>query len=146
MKFIRLPPTHPQTQTIIFYDGSCGMCHQMVTFVLKHDQRQQYFLFAPIGGVAFKQKISPTTAAHLPDSIVVFTEGQNLLTESAALEYILKDLGGFWRLLGILLGVVPRMISNPAYRWIAKWRHRIAATPDAPCPVVPAELRNHFLD
>jgi len=146
MKFQLLAPTHPETQSIIFYDGTCGMCHQMVKFVAKHDRRQQFFLFAPIGGNVFKEKFSNTTTDPFPDSIVLLTEGGTLLTQSAAVARILRDLGGFWRLLGTLLSFVPRIIADPMYRLIAQWRHRIAAKPQSLCPVVPAELRNHFLN
>ena len=135
-------PQHP----VLFYDGTCALCHAAVRFVLRHDDRQQFFLFAPLGGKLFSEKAAAFVGHPVPDSILVLTEEGVLLARSEAVIRILRDLGGGWRFLGGLLNLVPRGIADAMYDLVAKWRHRFAAKPPSICPIVPEEKRNHFRD
>jgi predicted DCC family thiol-disulfide oxidoreductase YuxK len=58
--------------------------------------------------------------------------------------YVLKRLGGIWRLLGILAGVVPTTLRDYFYDLIAGVRHRLFAKPVESCPVIPKHLRGRF--
>ena len=47
-------PAKPAAGTdILFYDGSCGLCHRAVRFILAEDRSGTAFRFAPLGGETF---------------------------------------------------------------------------------------------
>jgi predicted DCC family thiol-disulfide oxidoreductase YuxK len=80
----------------------------------------------------------------LPDSIVLDAGEGELLVESDAVVQLLAILGGYWRILGIVLGIVPRPIRNAGYRTIAKYRRRVFGSATDACPLMPADLRDRF--
>ena len=138
-------PQGPNHGDTIFYDGACGLCHRFVRIVVTHDA-QGYFRFAPLQGEAMAKAIPDADRrSALPDSIVVVTSANIVLVESDATAYILIGLGGFWRLLGVPLRLVPRPLRNLGYRCVAGVRSRLFKRPDNVCPLVPEELRDRFL-
>lgn len=80
----------------------------------------------------------------LPDSVVVVTPDGALLTKSDAARHLLLRLGGLWRLLGTLLGFVPRGLRDLVYDGIARVRKRIFGAPEAACPMLTSALRQRF--
>lgn len=129
---------------LIFYDGSCGLCHGFVRFVLSEDRRG-VFKFAPLGSDAFVARVPEAQRATLPDSIVVTTGDGAVLTKSAAVRYVLARLGGLWRLAAALANILPEAAQNVCYDGIARIRHRLFKKPTDACPVMPKELRARFL-
>lgn len=137
-----LPPlTYPE---FLFYDGHCGLCHRAVKFVLKHDRTGKAFRFAPLQGETLAGRVPAELRAGLPDSIVVETGQGALLVRSSAFLHILRRLGGGWRILAAILGVIPRPVRDAAYDLIARIRYSIFGRRDDLCPIVPAELRARF--
>lgn len=128
---------------IVFYDGHCGLCHRAVRFILAKD-RQAVFRFAPLQGHFFRKTFSEQTRQTLPDSIVLRTAGGEVLAHSAAAVYILKRLGGIWRISGTLLDWIPEFLRDRAYRFIAAIRYRIFGRPGQLCPLIPEHLREWF--
>lgn len=127
----------------IFYDGGCGLCHGFVRFVVQRDARAQ-FTFAPLDGEHFKAKIPTDEQAGLPDSVVVFTENEQLLTKSAAVLFVLTRMGGLWRVLASFGGVFPAPFLDFFYDGIARIRKELFVKPPGVCPIVPPELRSRF--
>lgn len=119
------------------------MCHGTVRFLAAHD-RADVFRYAPLGGATFREKVPTARQAGLPDSIVLLTEGGEMLTKSSAAAYMLKRLGGAWKLVGILVGAVPRVLRDAAYDWVARIRHTLFSKPGSACPTLPAHLRARF--
>lgn len=130
---------------ILFYDGRCGLCHRSVRFVLRHDRDGDKFLFAPLQGGTFVEKIAPDRRAGLPDSVIVLTSKNELFVRSDAFLHICRRLGGGWRALAAMLVIVPRVMRDAAYNLVARTRYRIFGRKDDLCPVVPAGLRGRFL-
>ncbi len=126
----------------VFYDGSCGLCHRFVRFLLAEDDRGA-FRYAPLQGETVRERLSAKTIAGLPDSVVLL-EGDRVLSRFEAARRVLVCLGGGWRILGTLLGVVPRSLGNTLYDLIARVRHRLFKTPEAACPILPEDLRKRF--
>jgi predicted DCC family thiol-disulfide oxidoreductase YuxK len=129
---------------ILFYDGHCGLCHGAVKFVLRHD-REGLFRFAPLQGKTFQQGVSSERRTNLPDSVVVLTPEGDVLIRSDAFLYILRRLGGGWRMPAKLLGIVPRGMRDAVYNFIARIRYGVFGRRGDLCPVVPADLRSRFL-
>jgi predicted DCC family thiol-disulfide oxidoreductase YuxK len=137
-------PLGDSTPEMLFYDGYCGLCHRAVKFVLKHDKTGKAFRFAPLQGETFSAFVPEKKRAGLPDSIVVRTRDGALLARSAAFIHILRRLGGGWRVLAAILGVVPRALRDAVYDLVARVRYRIFGRRDDVCPIVSAELRKRF--
>jgi predicted DCC family thiol-disulfide oxidoreductase YuxK len=129
---------------VLFYDGGCGLCHRAVRFVLAEDVDGSAFRFAPLDSDTFRAATSEETRATLPDSFVVLTKAGTVLTRSAAVRYILARLGGFWRLLGGLAGLVPTWLLDRLYDGVARVRRRLFARPKDACPLLPPHLRKRF--
>ena len=130
---------------VLFYDGGCGLCHRAVRFVLWADPEGRAFRFAPLGGATFEAEVPAAERAQLPDSLVLRTAEGALLTRSAGVLHLLRRLGGVWRGLALLFGLVPRPLRDAAYDFVARIRLRLFARPDDACPVVPPPLRARFL-
>lgn len=139
----RLPALSPQPE-LLFYDGYCGLCHRTVKFVLRHDREGRAFRFAPLQGETFQARVPAERRAGLPDSIVILASDGSLLVRSSASLRILERLGGGWKLLSSVLGVIPRPIRDAAYDFIARIRYRIFGRRDDLCPVTPPDLRARF--
>jgi predicted DCC family thiol-disulfide oxidoreductase YuxK len=128
----------------MFYDGECGLCHRAVRFALAEDRRGDQFRFAPLQGETFRTTIAPELDTPLPDSFVVLTPEGTILTRSAGVLYMLKRLGGAWRVIAALGGVVPRLIADALYDVVARSRKKIFATPANTCPMLPKALQARF--
>jgi predicted DCC family thiol-disulfide oxidoreductase YuxK len=127
----------------LFYDGDCGVCHMWVRFVLWADPGGQT-RFAPLGGETFLRRVAEGERDGLPDSLVLVTPDRRLLTRSVAVLRLLREMGGPWRGLAALGGVVPRGLADVLYDAFARRRRWIAPRPEGVCPVVPEPVRKRF--
>jgi predicted DCC family thiol-disulfide oxidoreductase YuxK len=134
----------PHSEELIFYDGTCGLCHRVVRFVLAED-RVGKFAFSPLQGETFKQTVNEKIRKELPDSFVVVDQSGRLLLRSDAVIHISTRLGGLWKVLGTLLAVAPRWVRDGGYALVGAIRDRLFANPDGYCPTVPPELRVRFI-
>jgi predicted DCC family thiol-disulfide oxidoreductase YuxK len=134
----------PAKTATLFYDGSCGLCHGAVRFLLAEDRTGKAFRFAPIGGRAFRAQVPEEARAQLPDSVVLRTAEGNLLVRSDAMLEAGLRIGGFWRMLAILARLIPRFLRNWIYDRIARVRKRLFKTPTEACPVMSPTLQRRF--
>lgn len=130
-------------QEMIFYDGTCGLCHRVVRFVLAEDRVGKFF-FSPLQSEMFKRAVNEKVREGLPDSFVVVDQSGNLLLRSDAVIHISTRLGGLWRVLGTILAIVPRLVRDGGYLFVGAVRQRLFARPFESCPVVPPQLRVRF--
>jgi predicted DCC family thiol-disulfide oxidoreductase YuxK len=132
-----------ETDTI-FYDGHCGLCHWFVRFILAKDSCSA-FRFAPLQSPTFEKALPEDKREKLPDSIVLLTRDAKILTYSSAVVYVLKRLGGVWWFWGILLWLVPSLLRNIGYQFIAYIRYKLFTRPQTTCPLIPAHLNDRFI-
>jgi predicted DCC family thiol-disulfide oxidoreductase YuxK len=130
----------PSARENIFYDGSCGLCHWAVRFVIGEDASERKFRFAPLGGRAFDSLIPAAQRVGLPDSLVVQTTDGRILVRSAAAIHILRRLGGLWICVARLLRLLPRPIADSAYNFIARSRYRLFSRNSQACLIIPPQL------
>ena len=132
----------PDDKSILFFDGVCGLCNSFIDFVLKH-YRNGRVVFAPLQG--------ETAAANLPAEdaetldTVVFLDGGQATRRSSAIVRILIRLGGFWKLLGSVLWLVPRPLRDIGYKVIARNRYRFFGKKET-CRMPTPQERARFLD
>jgi predicted DCC family thiol-disulfide oxidoreductase YuxK len=133
------------SQSIVFYDGGCGLCHRAVRFALAHDRDGSRFRFAALDGDAFRAAIPAPVRPTLPDSLVLLDPDGTLHVRSDAVLSMCRRLGGRWRVLAAIAGVLPRRVLDAAYDGVARVRLRLFARPTTACPMVPPHLRDRFL-
>lgn len=132
----------PETKDVVFYDGTCGLCHRGMRWIVAEDASGSAFDFAPIGMDRFNAELP--NAGELPDSVIVKTAQGEVLVRSAAVVHILHRLGGFWRIGGFLFGAIPRAVRDPLYDFLASIRYRIFGRTKDACPLMPPDLRGRF--
>ena len=137
--------SHP----IILYDGVCGLCNRLNQFVLRHDP-DGVFRFASLqSGLA--ARILPRHGANAGDLNTVYVvvdrdlPSERLLSRSDAIAFILRELGGVWKLLGVGGGFVPGFVRDWAYGVVARNRYRVFGKFET-CMLPSAENRDRFLD
>jgi predicted DCC family thiol-disulfide oxidoreductase YuxK len=128
----------------VFYDGTCGLCHRLVRFLLAEDPRGERFRLSPLQGETLERLAGAAARASLPDSVVVRTADGRMLVRSRATFHLLARLGGAWRALAALGSLVPRPIGDAAYDGVARIRHRLFRRPETACPLLPPELAKRF--
>ncbi|MDZ4785527.1 MAG: DUF393 domain-containing protein [bacterium] len=127
---------------IIFYDGPCGLCHRLINFVLSEDRESPKFKFSPIQSSYF-EFITGLTSDNL-STVYLLNNDDKLLTKGTAIIYIMERLGGFWRILGILLKISPRIIIDMGYTIISKARYSLFERTQKSCPNLPHYLHDRF--
>ena len=109
---------------IILFDAECILCSANAQFVLTHDRKKRFRLAAMQGevgsGLYRRFGIDPTN----PDSIIV-VDGDKMLRDSDAVLAIYAGLGWPWKALA-LFRLVPRVIRDPLYLFVARNRYRIS--------------------
>jgi predicted DCC family thiol-disulfide oxidoreductase YuxK len=128
----------------IFYDGSCGLCHHLVKFVIARGDAGRQFHFAPLFGDRYRRFEHVIGKNIQSDSVVVLTASGRTLTRSTAAAYILRALGGIWFAMGWLLQLVPEPLRDAGYSLVARTRHKLFARPQGSCPIMPPEFRQRF--
>jgi predicted DCC family thiol-disulfide oxidoreductase YuxK len=108
---------------IIVFDAVCVLCSFNAQFVLRYDRKQFFRLAAmqsPAGEQLYRENgMDP----HDPDTLIV-VNGATVLRNSAAVLFIWDGLGWPWRL-AIIFRMIPEMLRDPLYRWVARNRYRI---------------------
>jgi predicted DCC family thiol-disulfide oxidoreductase YuxK len=140
-----IPRHSPASTDALFYDGTCGLCHGAVRFVLAEDADGTAFRFAPLDSDAFRAAVPADLRATLPDSLVIATADGRVLTRADGVLHLTRRLGGIWRALGTIAGVFPTRLLDAAYDVVARLRHRLFARPKDACPLLPPHLRARFL-
>src|SRR5262249_42204657 len=99
----------------------------------------------PLDGDTFRSALpDEQERKNLPDSIVVRTADGRLWTRGQAVLYILRRLGGLWRLLAGLAAVAPAPLLDRLYDGVAGIRYRLFRKREGVCPILPARLRERF--
>lgn len=133
---------HGKTTTV-YYDGHCALCHGVVRFLLAVDTAGR-FTFAPLQSDRFA-KLPGSSGFVGEQSVLVAIADGTLLTKSRAVLYLLAQLGGLWKVIAWFGRIIPAVIADAAYDFIASVRYRIFGKKEALCPLVPEELRSRFL-
>lgn len=131
---------------IIFYDGTCGLCHHAVQFVLKYDKKK-LFLFAPLQGKTAKTYLNDWQKANpQADTVILLEWGQSSPSITSFGKGALRIcwlMGGVWAIPG-LFSFLPPFLYNWIYRAIAKRRFQLFERQS--CLIPPLADPNRFLD
>jgi predicted DCC family thiol-disulfide oxidoreductase YuxK len=127
---------------IILYDGTCGLCHKSVKWLLHHE-RDHELVFAPLQGeTAAKLRVEHPEIPDELASIVLVADGRVRLRSKAFL-YTARHLTAPWRW-SYAWRWFPGFLLDLGYRVIAALRYRIWGRADA-CELPSPEQRARFL-
>jgi predicted DCC family thiol-disulfide oxidoreductase YuxK len=112
-----------EARPIIVFDAECLLCSANAQFVLNHDRRGRFLLASMQGeaGSALYRRfgIDPTDS----DTLIV-VEGDCVRRNSDAILAIWAGLGWPWRA-ATIFRLVPRVLRDSVYRWVACNRYRL---------------------
>ena len=138
-----MKPDIPKSKKLILFDGVCNLCNSAVQYVIKHDKKD-LFLFAPlqsnIGQNIIKHYNIDTNTI---DSILLYTPEQGITYKSTAALKVAKQLG-FPRNLAAIFFIIPTVLRNWVYDYIARNRYKCYGKKEA-CMIPTPELKRKFL-
>ncbi len=127
---------------VLLYDGTCGLCHRSVRWILQHE-RDHELQFAPLQG----ETAAALRARHhaIPEALesVVLVDDDRVRLRSKAFLYTARHLRAPWRW-AYAVRWLPGFLLDLGYRVIAAIRYRVwgrAELCDLPAP----EHRARFL-
>ena len=130
-------------EEVVFYDGECGLCHAFVRFVLAED-KDGVFNFSPLQSERYAAEVKRANITTVPDSVAILSADSGLLFRTNGVAYVLERLGGVWRILAVLLRLVPRPLRDTVYNGVALIRKKIVAKPSGLCPIVDGSIMRRF--
>jgi predicted DCC family thiol-disulfide oxidoreductase YuxK len=136
-------------ETIILYDGVCGLCNRFNQFVLRRDTKAVFrfaSLQSPLAAAILKRH--PGNSQELQTVCVVLNPNrleERVLARSDAVIFVLKRLGGLCRIAGRMIGAFPRSVRDWGYSLVARNRYRFFGRYDV-CPVPAPNHRERFLE
>jgi len=109
---------------VIVFDAVCVLCSRWVDFILRHDRAGHFRLAAMQGAHGRALLEAHGLAADDPASLLLVKASCGY-TDTDAIARVLCALGPGWRLLGGALRLVPRVLRDGTYRWLARNRYRL---------------------
>ena len=135
----------PKDKQLILFDGVCNLCNSSVLFVIKRDKTNT-FLFAPLQSEVGKTIINEYNIdTTKTDSILLFDpKSYKIYEKSSAALHIAKQLSFPYYLMAVFF-IVPTVVRNVLYDFVAKNRYKWFGKKDA-CMIPTPELKAKFLD
>ncbi len=131
---------------IIFYDATCGLCDELVRFVIARDHADRLRFGRLQSELANRTLASYETDQQSGTTMYVVTSNpDSLLCRSEAVIAILRELGGKWLLFARILRAVPKFLRDWGYTLVARNRYRIFGKREQ-CMLPSEYVRHKFLD
>jgi predicted DCC family thiol-disulfide oxidoreductase YuxK len=131
------------TDRVLVFDGVCVLCSHWVAFVLRHDRRRLY-KFAAMQTVTGRELLTRHGIdPDDPKSFLLLEAGRGYMDTDAIIR-VLKSFGGVWQALAALLRLMPRLLRDPMYRWLARNRYRLFGRRDV-CMIPSQQSAERFL-
>lgn len=133
---------------IVLYDGVCGLCNRLNQFLLKRDQHDRLRFASLQSSLAESLTLRHGANPKDLDTVYVVVDhglpGEHLLSRSDAIIYVVTQLGGVWKVMG-LAKVLPKALRNIAYNIVAKNRYRVFGKHDS-CMLPDPTNKEKFLE
>lgn len=133
----------PEHKNIILFDGVCNLCNASINYVIDHDVNDLYRFVALQSDLGIEIQEYLGIATTDLDSIILYIPNEAYYVKSTAAIKIMKSFKGIWKL-SIIFQVIPEMIRNIIYDYIAKNRYKWYGKQDA-CRIPTKELKAKFL-
>jgi predicted DCC family thiol-disulfide oxidoreductase YuxK len=129
--------SHP----VILYDGECGLCDRLVQWVLHRDAEGR-FRFAALQSDWAQAALRRHGRATGDFDTMVLLDGDRIFVRSTAALRVLRGLRRWRWAYGFI--IVPRVLRDLVYGWIAARRKRWYPSPQA-CGIPKPEWRERFI-
>ena len=136
------PATKTPQNGVILFDGVCNFCNSSINFVMDRDP-SGFFKFGALQseeGIALLKKAG--YQSEYLDSVLLLQDGHVYRDSEAALR-ITRKMTGLWPLMFGFI-IVPRVIRDAVYNWIARNRYRWFGKMDSYRMPTP-EIRSRFI-
>ncbi len=130
-----------QAQTIVFFDGVCGLCNTTVDLLIRLD-KNRHLMFAPLQGITAERYGIIVPADKDPDTLICLSKASRY-ERSDAIIHILRRLGLPYSLLCIFV-IIPRPLRNICYNTLAKYRYKFFGKKES-CRLPLPEEKQYFL-
>ena len=128
---------------VVLYDGTCGLCHHSVRWLLRHE-RDHELVFAPLqGATAAALRARHREIPETLESVVLVDGDDRVHLRSKAFMYSARHLRAPWRW-SYAFRWFPAVFADLGYRVVARVRYRIWGRAEA-CDVPSPEHRARFL-
>ena len=130
---------------VILFDGVCNLCNGVVQWVIEQDG-EAVFRFASLQSHAAKTALRAAGVAEpdsLPDSIALL-DARGVHVRSDAAIGIGRHLGFPYRLISVTR-IVPRVLRDVVYDWVARNRYRWFGRRET-CMMPTPDRSSRFLD
>jgi predicted DCC family thiol-disulfide oxidoreductase YuxK len=135
-------------QLLLLDHGLCGLCHGLVQWTIRHDSHDRVVFGALQSELAARLlALHGHNAADLDSVFVVeplASDQERLYRRAAAVARLLRQLGGFWGLVGRVIDRLPAGLTDWGYRQVAARRSRLFGKYDA-CPLPTPAQRAKFV-
>lgn len=141
------PPARPASRTLVtLIDGDCALCSGYARLVSWADTRGLVYFETQQSAVG--KQVLRRARQPLDLSTIVLVEHANGeitgWTKSTAVLRMFQALGGAWSVVGVLGMVVPKVIRDAIYTFIAKHRIKIFGTNGGRCKLPDAVIRKRI--
>jgi predicted DCC family thiol-disulfide oxidoreductase YuxK len=113
-------PRFDDSRPVFVFDGTCAMCSRGVRVLMRIDRRGMIACAAAQGELG--KALYRHYAIALDDTYLLIADGR-LYTKSAGYFRMLREIGGWWRLAGVLR-LIPQSLLDWAYDRVAANRYR----------------------
>lgn len=131
-----------ENYTVILYDGECGFCNHWVQWILRRKPSEK-MRFMPLQSDTGRQILKDNQLDFDLNSIVV-VDKDIAYQKSRAIQLILKNINSPYRYASVLLHVIPTIIADTVYDFIAKHRYKIIGKSNV-CDIPLPEQRRFFI-
>lgn len=105
----------------VYFDGVCNLCNWWVRFLTRHDKHKK------LQYVSLQSEQATKVFQNNPELMslktIVFDNNEQFYTQSNAVLLIFKELG--WPYSWVYgFKIIPKLIRNKVYSWVAKNRYR----------------------
>ena len=135
-------PKFPDDRPIIIFDGYCALCSGWAKFVLRHDAKGVYRLLpaqSPLGRALY---IHYGLHPDEYETNILVADGTAWLKSEGSIR-MAEGLGWPWKL-AAGFRVLPRVLRDPLYEWVARNRLTWFGT-RATCFMPDARYQDRFL-
>jgi len=133
---------------IVLYDGVCGLCNRLNQFLLKRDRHDRLRFASLQSSLAESLTLRHGANPNDLDTVYVVVDHnrptEHLLSRSDAIIYVLTQLGGIWKVMG-LAKVLPKTLRNIAYNIVARNRYAVFGKLDS-CMLPDPKNKEKFLE
>ncbi len=133
---------------LLLYDGTCGLCHGIIRYVLALDPDGIFHFTTLQGALGASHSARAGIAPGRLDSFIVVADYQSdartYLVKGRAAVFVCNSLGWPWKA-ATPLGLLPVAVLDAGYDLVARRRYRFFGRRDH-CFVPRAQLRHRFVE